>query len=178
MKFSVVIICWNDLKVILDCIASVYGETRAIEYEVIVTDNASTDGSIAAIRQRFPDLRVVENAENGGFGRGNDAGIRLAEGEYILILNPDTIIRDRALEKLVAFADAHPEAGAFGCRVLNVDGSVQLSAHPLPSLWTSFIKALDCVGLGDYGTVFPPTCMRIGMDGQSARLDFREAVAY
>src|ERR1700719_4035988 len=168
MKLSVVIICWNDFKVVLDCIASVYGETRAIEYEVIVTDNASTDGSLAAIRQRFPDVRVVENAENGGFGRGNNAGIRLAEGEYILILNPDTIIRDRALEKLVAYADSHPEAGAFGCRVLNVDGSVQLSAHPLPTLWTSFIKAL---GLRWPGRLWDGFCSDVyaNWDGRTER---------
>jgi GT2 family glycosyltransferase len=168
MKLSVVIICWNDFKVILDCIASVYGETRAIEYEVIVTDNASTDGSLAAIRQRFPDVRVVENAENGGFGRGNNAGIRLAEGEYILILNPDTIIRDRALEKLVAYADSHPEAGAFGCRVFNVDGSVQLSAHPLPTLWTSFIKAL---GLRWPGRLWDGFCSDVyaNWDGRTER---------
>jgi GT2 family glycosyltransferase len=142
MKLSVVIICWNDLKVILDCIASVYAETSAVDYEIIVTDNASSDGSVAAIRERFPDVRIVENADNSGFGKGNNAGIRVTEGEYVLILNPDTIIRDRALEKLVAYADRHPEAGAFGCRVLNLDGSVQLSAHPLPTIWTFLVKAL------------------------------------
>jgi N-acetylglucosaminyl-diphospho-decaprenol L-rhamnosyltransferase len=142
MTLSVVIICWNDLKVILDCISSVYAETSAIEYEIIVTDNASSDGSVGAIRGRFPKVRIVENPENAGFGSGNNAGIRVAEGEYVLILNPDTIIRDRALEKLVAYADRHPEGGAFGCRVLNPDGSVQLSAHPLPTLWTSLTKAL------------------------------------
>jgi len=142
MKLSVVIICWNDLKVILDCISSVFAETSAIDYEVIVTDNASSDGSVAAIRERFPNVRIVENTENGGFGKGNNAGIRVTEGEYVLILNPDTIIRDRALEKLIAYADRHPEAGAFGCRVLNRDGSVQLSAHPLPTLWTLLMKSL------------------------------------
>ncbi len=142
MKLSVIIICWNDLKVILDCVSSVYAETTAIDYEIIVTDNASSDRSVAAIHEQFPGVRVVENAANGGFGKGNNTAIRVTRGEYVLILNPDTIIRDRALEKLVAYADRHPEAGAFGCRVLNLDGSVQLSAHPLPTLWTSLTKAL------------------------------------
>jgi GT2 family glycosyltransferase len=141
MKLSVVIICWNDLKVILECISSIRVETSAIDYEIIVTDNASSDGSIAAIRERFPNVRIVENLENGGFAKGNNAGIRVAKGEYILILNPDTIVRDRALEKLVAYAERYPEAGAFGCRVLNPDGSVQLSTHPLPTLWTWSMKA-------------------------------------
>jgi GT2 family glycosyltransferase len=142
MKLSVVIICWNDLKVILDCISSVYSETSAIDYDIIVSDNASSDGSVAAIRERFPEVRILENTENFGFGKGNNAGIRVAQGEYILILNPDTIVRDRALEKLVAYADQHIEAGAFGCRILNLDGSVQLSAHPLPTVWSSLMKAL------------------------------------
>jgi N-acetylglucosaminyl-diphospho-decaprenol L-rhamnosyltransferase len=142
MKLSVVIICWNDIKVILDCISSIHAETSEIDYEIVVTDNASSDGSVAAIRERFPTVRVVENPENGGFGKGNNAGIRVTEGEYVLILNPDTIVRDRALEKLVTYADLHPEAGAFGCRVLNTDGSVQLSVHPLPTIWTSLMKAL------------------------------------
>src|SRR3712207_446146 len=101
MKLSVVIICWNDLKVINDCLRSIYDETRSIPFEVIVSDNGSTDGSIEYIREQFPAVQVVENGANVGFARGNNAGIARAEGEYVLILNPDTIIHDRALEKLV-----------------------------------------------------------------------------
>jgi GT2 family glycosyltransferase len=161
MKLSVVIICWNDLKVILNCISSVYAETSAIDYEIIVTDNASSDGSVAAIRERFPDVRIVENSENGGFAKGNNAAIRVTNGEFVLILNPDTIIRGRALEKLVSYADRHPEAGAFGCRVLNHDGSVQLSVHPLPTLWTSLMNALALHGFSSYSSA--------NWDGRSER---------
>jgi GT2 family glycosyltransferase len=142
MKLSVVIICWNDSKVILDCIGSVYEQTGGFDYEIIVADNASADGSVEAVKSRFPNVRIVQNPENGGFGKGNNAGIREALGEYVLILNPDTIIRNRAIEKLVAYAERFPEAGALGCRILNVDGSVQLTAHPLPTRWTSLVKAL------------------------------------
>jgi len=168
MKLSIVIICWNDAKVILDCISSVYAETGTIDYEIIVSDNASSDGSVATVRQHFPSVRVVENSENGGFGKGNNAGIRVAKGEYILILNPDTIIRDRALEKLVAYAECHPEAGAFGCRVLNSDGSVQVSAHPLPTLWTSLVKAL---GIRWVGRLWKGCCVDeyADWDGRSER---------
>src|SRR5436309_696058 len=131
MKLSVVIICWNALRVIMTCLKSIFEETRDTEFEVIVSDNGSTDGSLGHIRRDFPQVRIVENGANLGFAKGNNAGIRSAEGEYVLILNPDTIIRDRALEKLVAFADDHPEAGAFGCRVLNPDGSFQTPARPI-----------------------------------------------
>src|SRR6267143_4870445 len=125
MRLSIVVICWNDLKVIKDCLESVYRETSTITFEVIVSDNGSTDTSVEYIREHFPHVRIVENGANLGFARGNNAGINVARGEYVLILNPDTIIRDSALEKLVAYADRCPEGGAFGCRVLNPDGSFQ-----------------------------------------------------
>src|SRR5665213_1149933 len=87
MKLSIVIICWNDWKVIQDCLASIVAGTHKIEYEIIVSDNGSTDGSVELIRQNFPTACVAENRENLGFSRGNNAGIRQACGEYILILN-------------------------------------------------------------------------------------------
>ena len=99
MKLSIVILCWNDLKVIDDCLRSIYAETQAIDFEVIVSDNGSSDGSIEFIRQNYPRARVLENGCNLGFAKGNNAGIAQSTGEYVLILNPDTIIHDRALEK-------------------------------------------------------------------------------
>ncbi len=142
MKLSIVILCWNDSKVIGDCLASIRRETHLANYEVIVSDNGSTDGSVAYIRSHFPEVRVLENCANLGFAVGNNAGIRVAVGEYVLILNPDTIIQDRALDKLVAFADFRPQTGAFGCRVLNPDGSYQNPARPLPSIRGYLLAAL------------------------------------
>src|SRR5262245_37829862 len=108
MKLSIVIICWNDLKVIGDCLRSVYRETSEIRFEVVLSDNGSTDGSLSYVREHFPEVRIIENGANLGFARGNNAGINVARGEYVLLLNPDTIIRDRALDKLVAYADSRP----------------------------------------------------------------------
>jgi len=154
MKVSVVIICWNDLAVIKNCLESIYRETVATPVEVIVSDNGSTDASVAYIRDSFPRVRVVENNANLGFARGNNAGIAAATGEYVLILNPDTIILDRAIDKLVGFADAHPEAAAFGCRVLNPDGSFQNPARPLPTTRGLLIAALYMRWLGRLNRVF------------------------
>src|SRR6266496_4400340 len=95
MKLSIVILCWNDRKVIHNCLESIYGQTMQRDFEVLVSDNGSTDGSLELIRTEFPKVRLLENGDNLGFARGNNAGIRVAQGEYILILNPDTIIRDR-----------------------------------------------------------------------------------
>jgi GT2 family glycosyltransferase len=154
MKLSIIILCWNDLKVIADCLRSIFEETSRIDFEVIVSDNGSTDASVELIRERFCEVRIIENRANLGFAKGNNAGIRVAQGEYILILNPDTIIRDRALEKLVAFADRHPEAGAFGCRVLNPDGSYQNPARPLPTVSGYLVAALYLRWLGHISSRF------------------------
>jgi GT2 family glycosyltransferase len=142
MKLSIVIICWNDWKVIENCLRSIIDCTHKIEYEVIVSDNGSTDGSEEKIHAQFPDVKVVQNRANLGFAKGNNAGIREARGEYVLILNPDTIIHDGALDRWVAFADCHAEAGAFGCRVQNLDGTYQRSARPFPTIMRSLTAAL------------------------------------
>ncbi len=150
MKLSIVIICWNDLKVIKDCLVSIYAETGKIDFEVIISDNGSTDGSISYVREAFPQVRIVSNGANLGFAKGNNAGINAARGEYVLILNPDTIIHRGALDTLVSFGDRHPEAGAFGCRVLNPDGSYQHPAIPLPTLMGSFLGAFCVRWLGQF----------------------------
>jgi GT2 family glycosyltransferase len=142
VKLSIVILCWNDLKVIDDCLRSIYEETHDVDFEVIVSDNGSSDGSQEFIRRTYPLVRIVENGTNLGFAKGNNAGIALSDGDYILVLNPDTIIHNQALEKWTAFADSHPEAGAFGCKVLNRDGSYQISARPFPTIWRDWVGAL------------------------------------
>jgi GT2 family glycosyltransferase len=142
VKLSIVIICWNDLKVIRDCLESIYASTHNTPLEVIVSDNGSRDGSVEFIRKNYPDVRVIENRANLGFAKGNNVGIQASTGEWIHILNPDTIIHDGALDRLVAFAQKHPEAGAFGCRVLNPDGSYQISARPFPTVLRYLLAAL------------------------------------
>jgi N-acetylglucosaminyl-diphospho-decaprenol L-rhamnosyltransferase len=142
IKLSIVVICWNDEKYILDCLRSIYGETSGIAFEVIVADNGSADASVPKVRRKFPAVRVIENGSNLGFGAGNNAGIRAATGEYVLILNPDTVIRGQTLVKLIDYADKHPEAGAFGCRVLNVDASLQYTAQPAPTIIGYLMGAL------------------------------------
>ncbi|HEV2395499.1 MAG TPA: glycosyltransferase family 2 protein [Candidatus Sulfotelmatobacter sp.] len=148
MKLSIVIICWNDWKVIENCLRSILQGTRKIEFEVIVSDNGSTDGSVENIRAQFPAVRIVENRANLGFAKGNNAGIRAATGEYVLILNPDTIVHEGSLDRWIEFADQHPEAGAFGCRVQNLDGSYQRSARPFPTILRHLVSAAGMRFLG------------------------------
>lgn len=154
MKLSIVILCWNDLKVITDCLRSIYSGTRRTEFEVIVSDNGSTDGSIEFIRREFPSARVIENGTNLGFAKGNNVGINVSRGEYVLILNPDTIMHEGSLDKWINFADRHQEAGAFGCRVLNPDGSFQDCARPFPTIFRYWVAALYLRPLAYLSNIF------------------------
>jgi hypothetical protein len=154
VKLSIVILCWNDLKVISDCLRSIYSGTHATEFEVIVSDNGSTDGTVQFIRKMFPWVRIIENGANLRFALGNNVGIAVSTGEYVLILNPDTIIHEGSLDRWMEFADRHPEAGGFGCRVLNPDGSYQGSARPFPTIWREWLAALYLRPLGYLSDAF------------------------
>jgi len=154
VKLSIVIICWNDLGVLRDCLRSIYAGTHSTEFEVIISDNGSNDGSLEFIYQNYKNAYVIENAVNLRFSKANNVGIQASKGELILILNPDTLIHEGALDKWVKFADRHPEAGAFGCRVLNADGSCQGSSRPFPTIWREWISALCLRPLAYLSDVF------------------------
>src|SRR2546421_614685 len=115
MKLSIVILCWNGLKVIGDCLKSIYSGTHSTNIEVIVSYNGSADVSVNYIRNNYPKVHVFENGGNLGFSKGNNVGIRASTGDFILILNQDTVVHDGSLDKWVRIADRHPEAGGFGC---------------------------------------------------------------
>jgi hypothetical protein len=154
MKFSIVILCWNNREVIEGCLRSIYAGTDPTRFEVVVSDNGSTDGSIEFIRQEYPAVTLIENGRNLGFGKGNNVAINACRGELIALLNQDTIVHDGALDKWVSFADNHPEAGAFGCMVLNPDGSNQGCARPFPTLWGEWIAAFYLRALGRFSDLF------------------------
>jgi len=169
MTLSIVILCWNDLKVISDCIASIYAGTHQTEFEIMVSDNGSTDGSIDFIRERFPDVKVIENGRNLRFAKGNNVGIQASSGKYILILNPDTVIHDGCLDKIIGFAEEHTEAGAFSCRVLNADGTFQNCVRPLYTLRTEWCLALGLRPLAYFSDWFQPG-EYVGWQGDSKRV--------
>jgi len=125
---SVVVVTWNALPWIEQCLDSVRGQ------EVVVVDNGSTDGTVDFIRERFPDVRIVEQ-ENRGMGGGNNTGMRAAGGRYFFLLNSDAWVMGDGLAKLVEFADAHPEAAVVGPRLVNTDGTLQRSVRGEPTVW-------------------------------------------
>jgi N-acetylglucosaminyl-diphospho-decaprenol L-rhamnosyltransferase len=143
-QLSIVIVSYNTSEWLDRCLESVTRETPDTSYEIIVVDNASQDGSPELLRERWPDVRLLAMDDNLGFARGVNLGATHASGQYLLLLNPDTIVHDHALERLVAFAEAHPHHGLYGGRNLTVDGDLEpASCWGAPSLWS-----LLCFGLG------------------------------
>ena len=109
--------------------------------EVIVIDNASDDGSAGMVEAEFPQARLIRNAENRGFAAANNQGFAVARGRHVLLLNSDTVVHGDVLARSVAWLDAHPDAGAMGCRVLNTDGTVQLTCSMYPSVLNQLLQA-------------------------------------
>ncbi len=144
MKLSIVILNYNSGTMLRDCLDSLFEDDLPTPYEVIVPDNASSDDSIALALEKWGDrIVVLHNGDNRGFSWGNNKGIVASRGEYVCLLNPDTVVHPGAFRELIAFLDAHPKAGCVGPRVLNKDGSFQLSAkRSIPTPFDSVSRAL------------------------------------
>jgi GT2 family glycosyltransferase len=139
LDLSIIIVNWNTRDLLTRCLQSVYDTMSNLDFEVIVVDNASNDGSQAMVRQRFPQVRLIENDQNVGFASANNQALTVSQGHYSLLLNSDTIVLPHALEKMAQFADAHSEAGIIGCRLLNSDGSLQKSWASFPTFWSEVL---------------------------------------
>ena len=124
MKLSVVIVNYNVSHYLLQCVDSLSHALRGTDSEVIVVDNHSRDNSVTLLRQYHPEVRIVENLHNLGFAKANNIAIRQSRGEYVLLLNPDTIVSESVVKGVISFLDSHPEAGSAGVRMLNADGTV------------------------------------------------------
>lgn len=145
---TVIVVSFNTRDLTLACLESLRAETRDVRFETIVVDNASSDGSADAVRARFPDVAVIEPGENLGFGRANNLAARQARGRRLLLLNSDTVVLDAAIDRLVAFADAHPDARIWGGRTLFGDGTLNpASCWGRPTPWSLFCRATGAARL-------------------------------
>lgn len=125
MDLSICIVNWNTKDFLRRCLRSIYQETTGIDFEIIVADNASQDGSTEMVGEEFPHCKVVRNTKNLGFSKANNLAIAQASGRYIAFLNPDTEVKTRALVGMTRFLEANPQYGAVGCKVLDRNGAVQ-----------------------------------------------------
>jgi GT2 family glycosyltransferase len=134
LDLSVIVVNWNTRDMLSRCLASIYTYPPGSEFEVLVVDNASSDGSAQMVQERFPQVRSIQNRENLGFARANNLAIRESRGRYVLLLNSDTEVLSGALQYLLDFIEKHTEAGAIGPKVLNPDLTLQSSCNPMPTL--------------------------------------------
>ena len=148
MDLSLIIVNWNTIELLEDCLMSIFKFTKNVSFEVIVVDNGSKDGSQAMVRKKFPQIKLIPNKDNLGFAKANNQGIKLAKGKYILLLNSDTYLIENSFKKLLDKARSIGEGlGVLGPLLLNEDKSIQQSVGFFPHLpqifwWMSFVDDL------------------------------------
>jgi len=138
---SVVLVCWNNRSYLHPCLKSLYRSGLKSSFDVVVVDNGSTDGSQQMLAEKYPEVKLIQNASNLGLGKASNQGMEATKGRYALLLNNDTLVNGPALDMLVEFLDTYPEAGAVGGKLLNPDGSFQAGYAPFSTLREEFLIA-------------------------------------
>lgn len=133
-KVSIIIANWNGEAILENCLHSIFEHTKRVSFEVLVVDDASTDRSVERIRTKFPEVCVIENEKNIGYAATNNRALTVARGEYLLLLNNDTILQNDAVGLMASYLDEHTSVGICGGTLLNPDGSLQHSFGNVPSL--------------------------------------------
>jgi N-acetylglucosaminyl-diphospho-decaprenol L-rhamnosyltransferase len=134
IDLSIIIVNWNTRDFLAQCLQSVYDTVSDLDFETIVVDNASADGSPEMVRREFPQVRLIENADNVGFARANNQAMAISQGRCLLLLNSDAVLHPGALQAMCRFMDQHLEAGIVGAKLLNPDGSFQASYMDFPTI--------------------------------------------
>jgi N-acetylglucosaminyl-diphospho-decaprenol L-rhamnosyltransferase len=158
LRLSILVVSYNTKKLTLECLASVFEQTRLTSFELIVWDNASSDGSPEAIDEAYGSrIQLVKSDENFGFAAANNRAAEIATGDLLLLLNPDTVILDGAIDILVAFADRFPECGIWGGRTLFKDGSLNSSScWGRQTVWSLFCQATGLSVVFKRTSIFNP----------------------
>lgn len=125
LDLSIIIVNYNNANFLGDCLDSIFNCTHKASFEVILVDNNSSDNSVAFVKDKFPQVKTIQNTENLGFCRGNNKGLKVYQGRYALLLNTDTIVKEAAFDRCLEFMDQNPKAGACGPKLLNPDGTPQ-----------------------------------------------------
>ena len=145
-KVSIQIVTWNSLRYIFDCLESLMKQDFR-DFSVLVIDNGSDDGTVEFIRANYPTVSILQNFKNLGFAKANNQGIQLAQGEYVLVMNPDVILTHDFLQNLILFADQHPEAGSFGGKVLKLSSAALDAADQEGLRQAVKLNVIDSTGL-------------------------------
>ena len=155
MDLSIIIVNYNVKEFLQNLIHSIEKASSNLKKEIIIIDNASDDGSVDFIREKFPQIKLIANQKNLGFGKANNIGLKEATGKFILLINPDTIVAEDTFEKMIKFFELNPSAGLAGCKILNPDGTLQLACRrSFPGPWTSFTKVTGLSSLFPNSRIF------------------------
>lgn len=161
IKISVIIVNYNVKYFLEQCLYSVEAAIGSLRAEIFVVDNHSTDGSVEYLKLRFPNVTFIENNDNPGFAKANNQAIKICRGQYVLLLNPDTVIGEDSLRTLCYFMDEHPEAGGLGVKMLDGHGEfLPESKRSFPSPWVSFCKLFGLSKLFPNSTLFSKYALR------------------
>ena len=172
MKLSVIIVNYKVKHYLEQCLRSVAEASRGIAVEVIVVDNASGDGSVEYLRERFPDVTIIASEENLGFARANNLAIRNSRGQYVLLLNPDTIVAEETFRDFITFMDSTPDAGGCGAYMLHTDGSfAPESRRGLPTPFVAFCKMSGLASLFPRSRTFGRYYMRYLNENEVNRIE-------
>jgi N-acetylglucosaminyl-diphospho-decaprenol L-rhamnosyltransferase len=142
MKLSVVLLTWNSQALIPSCLDSLLDEVPTNATEVLIVDNGSVDGSKELVQQKYPDVILIANEENRGIGPARNQGLRIAQGEYILVLDIDTIVQPLAVQALIQGMDKDPHVGLSGAKLIGSDGQLQYTCRSFPTLWSKILRQL------------------------------------
>ena len=139
IDLSIIIVSYNTKDFLRECIDSIKKNTKNLNYEIIVVDNASSDNSLRMLEEKFPDVITIKSKDNIGFSKANNLGVEKSKGKYVLFLNPDTVIYKDSLSKMVKFMDEHEDVGAATCKLVTPGGKLDDAAHRgFPNPWNSF----------------------------------------
>jgi GT2 family glycosyltransferase len=142
LTVSVVIVSWNARDYLVQCLDSLSSEACRYPMEIVVVDNASSDGSAEVVEQRFSHVRLIRNSSNLGFAKANNIGISNCNGQYVCLVNSDVKVMPNCITRLVEYCEQHPTAGMVGPRIIGGDGKLQRSCRGFPSVWNMFCRAL------------------------------------
>jgi len=138
VDISVIIVSWNARNFLLKCLESLYREQTAHSIELIVVDNASSDGSAEAVKENYPEVILIQNYTNLGFAKANNIGLQKSTGRYVYLINSDVEVLEGCIDRLYDFMEANPQIGMTGPRILYPDGTLQVTCRKFPSLWNNF----------------------------------------
>ncbi len=155
VELSIIIVNYNVKEFLENALISIKKAIEGINAEIFVVDNASEDGSVEMIKQKFPEVKLIENDRNLGFAKANNQALKLAQGKYILLINPDTVVQEDTFKVLISFLESNPDCGMVGCKILNPDGTLQLACRrSFPTPWVALTKMIGLSSLFPKSKIF------------------------